>query len=139
MIQLRRYAQMFPEFSDQLLEAAQQIHRITTTSDLTKRTMVIEAIQAGANAQSDIVDDTKLDPDDVKRIYQELVADGGYEERPIGLKTKVRRGPRLQGIFLRGDIPGSAFQSTSTDRRYQHYVNPDEDDDDEDDEGSDKT
>jgi len=127
VIQLRRYAQHFGDFEGSLLEAAQKIHRQSTCSDATMRLVIVAAIAEGCNAVSDLVDETGLDEVSVRRIYADLIADGEYEERPMGQKIEIGRGRRPKGIFLKSEPAGNSYSNARNPRRYE---NPDSDDDD---------
>lgn len=127
VIQLRRYAQAFPDFQAELFGAAQKIHQLTTASDASKRELVAAAVELGCNALGDLVDETGLDAGDVRRIWRELIEDRQYEERPIGIKFAVGKAPP-KGLFKRGTIAGSDYVP----EQYQKpYHNQDADDDDE--------
>src|SRR5690242_18244199 len=120
--QLRRYAEHLRDFSDPLLEAAEKIHEIATSDDNARRKLVVSAIDTGCSALEEIVDETELSESTVERIWDELLEDGEYEERPIRLKTDMSRGRRVYGLFKKTSKIGSSysrFQGTS------HYHNPD--------------
>lgn len=126
VIQLRRYAEVFGEFEAPLLDAARRIHLISTTSDISMRERVIEAIHQGCRTKMDIADDTEFDEPSVARIYDELLEDGQYEERPITGVQMSGSAKRPPGIFLKSEPPGNAGDLP---RRPRRYDNPEADDD----------
>ena len=92
------------------------------------RISVEEAISEGCNAIEDIVDQTGLEETAVKRIYRELITDGGYEERPMGFRPDHHNGQRKKGIFAKSSAPGNSCRVVDDSRTSSHYYNPDEDD-----------
>src|SRR6266446_5993710 len=77
---LRRYADHLGDFKEPLLDAAQKIHQLATENDITRRQLVIDAVEVGCNAVADLVDETGLAETTVERICAELIDDGEYEE-----------------------------------------------------------
>ena len=116
---LRRYADHLGDFREPLLEAAQKVQWIASANDTTQRQLVIDAIEVGCNALGDLTEETHLAEPTVQRIWAELIEDGEYEERPIGLKTDMARGRRLIGIFKKTATAGNLPSSSSR----HHYQN----------------
>jgi|SRR6267378_846526 len=123
---LRRYAATFGDFEQPLLRAARQVDLIASIDDATMYAKVIAAIGVGCNHFPDLVDETKLAETEVKRIWEELIIGGVYEERPIAIDGG--RGRRTKGIFLTSEPSGNLPPGVVTDRRLDQYHNADEDD-----------
>jgi len=122
VVTLRRYADHLGDFSKPLLEAAEKINEIASSDDNARRQLVMSAIDVGCSALEEIVDETELPEATVERIWNELLEDGEYEQRPIRLKTDVSRGRRVYGLFKKNSKIGSSYSSF---RSTTHYHNPD--------------
>lgn len=121
---LRRYADHLRDYAEPLLEAAQKVQQIATENDLTQRELIVDAVDLGCNALDDLVEETAMAEETVERIWLELIEDGEYEERPIGLKTDMARGRRLIGLFKKGSKSGNSYRPHQS---VSHYHNPDPD------------
>jgi hypothetical protein len=130
---LRQYARIFGDFEGPLLKAAHDVNVLASIDDAKMYKRFEDAVTKGCHAPYDIIEESRLHPDDVKRIYEQLLIEGRYVERPIGLKTEMASGRRQKGIFLKSSQAGNLARGiVLRSNRLSHYFNDYDTDDDDD-------
>jgi hypothetical protein len=115
---LVRLARNIPDYEAPLLECAQAVEEIATCNDEVKMSRILAAVDDGCNALADIIEETKLNDDEVRDLVLEMVRIGILEDRAAGVRIESARGTvKKQRAYYRSGSP--AFSPLFQPERHQ--------------------